>query len=128
VSAPAATFFTGGVLSNPGLTAKSILTSYAIADTLSMLDDKVLLTVGARHQSIKADSYNYDTGATTAHYDQSKVTPVAAMVYKPVKGVSLYANYIEGLQQGPTASGGGTVIDNEGVMFARTYRSRRKSA
>lgn len=125
VSAPAATFYTGGVLSNPGLTAKSILASYAIADTLSMLDDKVLLTIGARHQSIKADSYNYDTGATTAHYDQTKVTPVAAVVYKPVKGVSLYANYIEGLQQGPTASGGGKVIDNEGAIFA-PYVSKQK--
>lgn len=124
VSAPAATY-TGGVLSNPGLTAKSILTSYAIADTLSMLDDKLLLTVGARHQSIKADSYNYDTGASNAHYDQTKVTPVAAVVYKPVKGVSLYANYIEGLQQGPTASGGGKVIDNNGVIFA-PYVSKQK--
>jgi iron complex outermembrane receptor protein len=125
VSAPPATFYTGGVLSNPGLTAKSILTSYAIADTLSMLDDTVLLTVGARHQSIKADSYDYNSGATTAHYDQTKVTPVAAIVYKPVKGVSLYANYIEGLQQGATASGAGSVIDNEGFMFA-PYVSKQK--
>jgi iron complex outermembrane receptor protein len=116
VSAPPATFFTGGVLSNPGLTAKTIFSSYALADTLSMLDDKVLLTVGARDQTIKTDGYDYNTGVSNAHYNESKVTPMAAIVYRPVKAVSLYANYVEGLQQGPTASGAG--IDNTGTIFA----------
>jgi iron complex outermembrane receptor protein len=123
VSAPPATFFTGGVLSNPGLTAKSILSSYALADTLSMMDDKLLLTVGARHQTIKSDNFDYNTGANTSHYDQSKVTPMAGVVYRPVKAVSLYANYIEGLQQGPTASG--TAIDNVGEVFS-PYVSKQK--
>jgi iron complex outermembrane receptor protein len=123
VSAPPATFFTGGVLSNPGLTAKSILSSYALADTLAMMDDKLLLTVGARHQTIKSDNYDYNTGATTSHYDQSKVTPMVGLVYRPVKAVSLYANYIEGLQQGPTASG--TAIDNVGEVFS-PYVSKQK--
>lgn len=116
VSAPVADFFTGGVLGNPGLTSKSILSSYAIADTLSMMEDKLLLTVGARHQTIKAEGYNYNTGVSESHYNESKVTPVAAVVYKPVTGVSLYANFIEGLQQGPTASGAN--ISNQGAMFA----------
>jgi iron complex outermembrane receptor protein len=116
VSAPPANFFIGGVLSNPGLTAKTIFSSYALADTLSMLDDKVLLTVGARDQTIKTDGYDYNTGISNAHYNESKVTPMAAIVYRPVKAVSLYANYVEGLQQGPTASGAG--IDNTGTIFA----------
>jgi iron complex outermembrane receptor protein len=123
VSAPVPNFFTGGVLSNPGLTSKSILTSYALADTLSMLDNKVLLTVGARHQTIKSDNYNYDTGVTLSHYNESKVTPMAGIVYRPVKAVSLYANYIEGLQQGPTASG--TAIDNLGEVFS-PYVAKQK--
>ncbi|SDG82536.1 MULTISPECIES: TonB-dependent siderophore receptor [unclassified Duganella] len=123
VAAPPATFFTGGVLSNPGVTAKTIFSSYALADTMSMLDDKVLLTVGARHQSIKSEGYNYDTGASNAHYDETKVTPMAGIVYRPVKAVSLYANYIEGLQQGPTASG--AEIDNTGEIFA-PYVARQK--
>ncbi|MRW82804.1 TonB-dependent siderophore receptor [Pseudoduganella sp. FT26W] len=116
VSAPAATFFTGGVLSNPGLTAKTIFSSYALADTLTMLDDKVLLTVGARDQTIKTEGYDYNTGISNAHYSESKVTPMAAIVYRPVKAVSLYANYVEGLQQGQTASGAN--IDNTGAIFA----------
>ena len=124
VAAPAADFFTGGKLNDPLLTSKSILSSYAVADTLSMLDDKVLLTVGARNQTIKADSYDYNTGATLSHYNQSKVTPMAGLVYKPMKELSVYANYIEGLQQGPTASG--TDIDNIGEQFAPYVSKQRE--
>lgn len=118
VAAPAPDFFVGGSMDNPHLVNKSILSSYAIADTLSLLDDKLLVTVGARNQSIKQDSFNYVTGVIddTARYDESKVTPVAGIVYKPVKGVSLYANYIEGLQKGPTANVTG--VDNFGHVFA----------
>jgi iron complex outermembrane receptor protein len=123
VAAPSTDFFTGGVLSNPKVTAKTILSSAAVADTLSLLDEQVLVTVGLRHQTIKAEGYNYDTGASNAHYDQSKNTPVAGIVYRPLKSVSLYANYIEALQQGPTASG--DKIDNPGQIFA-PYVSRQK--
>jgi iron complex outermembrane receptor protein len=122
-AAPAANFFTGGSLANPLLTHKSILSSYALADTLSLADDKLLVTVGARHQNIKDFGYDYNSGAENARYDDSAVTPVAGIVYKPVKGVSLYANYIEGLQQGAVASG--TDIDNVGATFA-PYKSKQK--
>jgi iron complex outermembrane receptor protein len=122
-AAPSANFFTGGSLANPLLTHKSILASYALADTMSLAGDKLLLTVGARHQRIKDYGYDYNSGAQNASYDESAVTPVAGIVYKPVKGVSLYANYIEGLQQGPVASG--TDIDNVGATFA-PFTSRQK--
>ena len=115
VAAPVADFFTGGVLNDPKRVSKSILSSYALADTLSMLDDKVLLTVGVRHQSIKSEGYKYDSGVSESHYDRSKVTPMAGVVYRPVKAVSLYANYSEGLQQAPIAAGN---IDNIGETFA----------
>jgi iron complex outermembrane receptor protein len=133
VAAPATDFFTGGVLSNPKLTSKTILSSYAVADMLSLLDDKLMITVGARHQTIKSDSYDYNTSASLSHYDESKVTKVGGIVYRPVKAVSIYANYIEGLQQGPTASGNYTdpvsgatrPVDNIGENFA-PYVSRQK--
>jgi iron complex outermembrane receptor protein len=97
-----------------------------VADTLSMLDDKLLLTVGVRHQSIKDYGYDYTTGIQNAGYDKSANTPVAGIVYKPLKNVSLYANYIEALQQGPVASG--TNISNLGTCSRPTPRARRKSA
>lgn len=123
VAAPAANAFVGGSLANPLLTQKSILSSYAVADTLSFLDDTVRVTAGVRHQRIKSYGYDYNSGAQNSAYDASANTPVAGIVYKPLKNVSVYANYIEALQQGPVASG--TNIDNQGQIFA-PYTSRQK--
>ncbi|WP_394781410.1 TonB-dependent receptor, partial [Undibacterium sp.] len=89
---PVANFFTGGNLASPLTTHKSILSSYAIADTMSFVDNTVLLTVGARNQTIKDYSYDYGTGAENAKYNKSAVTPVAGLVFKPMKNVSVYAN------------------------------------
>ena len=113
----------GGSMTDPQVTMTSDLASYAVADTLAMLDDSVLLTVGVRHQRIRSGSFSYISGARTARYDETANTPVVGLVYKPVKGVSLYANYIEALQPGPVAAG--TDIDNVGEAFA-PYRSKQK--
>jgi iron complex outermembrane receptor protein len=125
VAAPSPTFFTGGSLQHPLLTHKAILGSYAIADSMALLDDSLLLTVGIRRQRIKDTSYDYTTGLQNAGYDQSANTPVAGIVYKPMKNLSLYANYAEALQQGPTASAFGVVLANQGQVFA-PYTSRQK--
>lgn len=69
----------------------------AIADTLHFLDDRVLLTIGARRQKIEV----IDNGSTT--YDRAVTSPSAGLVVKPWKDWSLYANYIEGLSQGQRA-------------------------
>ncbi len=100
---PPANGFTGGELDNPGLTSKTDLTSVALADQVSMLDDTLLLTLGARHQRIETASYDYNTGDRTADYDESAITPTVGVVYRYTPGLSLYANYIEGLQEGDTA-------------------------
>jgi iron complex outermembrane receptor protein len=125
VAAPSPTFFTGGSLANPLLTHKSILGSFAVADTMALLDDALRVTVGLRHQRIKDYSYDYTTGAQNAGYDQSANTPLAGIVYKPMKNLSLYANYAEALQQGPTASGSTVIPLNQGQVFA-PYTSRQK--
>jgi iron complex outermembrane receptor protein len=127
VAAPSNAFFTGGSLANPVRTQRSILSSTAIADTLSMLDDKVLLTLGLRHQRIRDAGYIYGTGAPQPDYDASANTPVAGLVYKPLPGLSLYANYIEALQKGTVASNGGfgLPLANQGAVFA-PYTSRQK--
>jgi iron complex outermembrane receptor protein len=127
VAAPSNTFFTGGSLANPVRTQRSILSSVAIADTLSFLDDKVLLTLGLRHQRIRDAGYNYGTGTPASDYDATANTPVVGFVYKPVKGLSLYANYIEALQKGTVASNGGfgLRLNNQDAVFA-PYTSRQK--
>ena len=122
-SSPDTSYYAMGNLNAPKVTASTNLASYAVADTLSMLDDTVLVTAGVRHQRIRTGGFDYTTGAGGDSYDQSANTPVAGIVYKPMRNVSLYANYIEALQQGVTASG--TNIVNIGQVFA-PYKSRQK--
>src|SRR5690606_29578975 len=95
--------FSGGQLDSPNVIGKTDLTSFAVADTLSFVDERVLLTLGARHQEIQSRGYSYNTGAEESNYKKSKVTPLAGLVFKASKEVSLYANYSEGMQKGDTA-------------------------
>ena len=125
VAAPSSAFFTGGDMNDPLVTSKTILSGLAIADTMSFMDDKVLVNVGLRHQRIKDFGYDYNTGLENSGYESSENTPFAAIVYKPRKDLSVYANYSEGLQRGPVASG--IDIDNQGEIFA-PYVARQREA
>lgn len=101
------------------------LTSYALADTLSFMDDRLQLTLGARHQNVEQQNYAIGTGQKSGEgYDKSAVTPVAGIVFKPVENVALYANYIEGLSQGQVAQPPAT---NAGQMFS-PYKTKQKEA
>lgn len=85
-------------------TSRSTLSSLALMDTLSFMDDNVRLTWGLRQQSIETSNYN-STGAVTAVYDKSVVTPAAAVVIKPWgAALSLYANYVQGLSKGDSVT------------------------
>lgn len=47
--------------------------------------------------------YNYMSGTRTANYDESITTPVYGIVFTSWEHVSVYANRIEGLAQGPVS-------------------------
>lgn len=79
------------------------LSSFAIADTLSLDNGRWLVTLGARDQTVRSHSYN-PAGAQTASYDASAITPIGAVVFKPVDKVSVYASYTAGLTAGQTVS------------------------
>ena len=100
----------------PDLRRSSLATtkSLALADTISAFDERVMLTLGGRVQQIEAVSYDRN-GATTSRYEETKVTPSVGLVIKPLKGLSLYGNYIEALQQGDSAP---TTAINAGEVFA----------
>jgi iron complex outermembrane receptor protein len=126
VAAPDPTFFVGNDMNAPALTQRTLLSSVALADTLSFLDDRVLLTVGVRHQSIKDVGVDYNSHNENSRYDSSANTPLAAIVYKPVKNLSLYANYSEALQKGAVATNApGVNLVNAGTVLA-PYTSRQK--
>ena len=100
--------------------SESELTGLALADTLSVLDDRVQLTVGVRRQNIKSDNYNA-TGMVTTSYDDGRTTPLYGAVIKPWDHVSFYYNYIEGLSKGDIAP---STASNAGEIFA-PYVSRQ---
>ncbi len=81
-------------------TGSTNLSGIALADTLSVLDERVQLTLGVRRQVVNAKNYDPTSRALTSRYDEGAWTPAYALVVKPWEKLSLYANYIEGLQQG----------------------------
>lgn len=118
-AAPAANFFTGGVLASPKVTQRTQTRSVALADVMSLVDGRLRLALGARHQTIEDRTYNYNTGAQETAYDESRVTPMLGVLWKLSPATSLYANYIEGLVRGevaPLTSGSNTVTNGGQAM------------
>jgi iron complex outermembrane receptor protein len=93
---------TGSVSNDVDRLSETDFTGLALADTLSALDDRVLLTLGVRRQRIETDSPDAE-GRFVSAYDDSELTPAVGLVVKPLANLSLYGNYIEGLQPGETA-------------------------
>ena len=103
------------------LTTETNLTSYGLADTMSFVDDKYQLTLGARYQQVKTEQ----TGglfSSGTKYDESAITPSVALVTKMSDNISLYVNYIEGLSTGATAP---RAAENAGEIFS-PYKTKQK--
>ncbi|WP_163579521.1 TonB-dependent receptor domain-containing protein, partial [Klebsiella pneumoniae] len=75
----------------------STLTGVSVADTLSVFDERILLTLGVRRQGIEAHNYVSNVGTLASSYDKSATSPLVGIVVRPWENVSLYGNYIEGL-------------------------------
>lgn len=86
---------------------KNDFRSLAIADTLALAGDTVLLTVGGRHQTVKMPY---------SGYDESRFSPMVAGVVRPWGDkISLFGNYTEGLEPGEVV---GVGYANEGQALA----------
>jgi len=112
------TTFSGG---DPVVTGRTKLHSLALSDTLGFADDQVLLTLGARRQTLQTLGYAYTTGVQTADYRKIATSPVLGLVVKLNPNFSLFANSIQGLSQGPEAPIGSA---NVGQVFA-PYKSKQ---
>ncbi|WP_171708889.1 TonB-dependent receptor [Bradyrhizobium archetypum] len=110
----APTQFANEIPGRPRL-SDSQLTGLSIADTLSVLDERVLLTLGVRRQGVEANNYVSNVGTLLNSYDKSATTPVVGLVVRPWDNVSLYANYVEGLSRGDVAPQG---TSNVGEVLA----------
>ncbi|WP_367352261.1 TonB-dependent receptor [Achromobacter animicus] len=108
---------------SPPKTSENTLTSLALVDTMSFLDDKLRVTGGVRNQRVKTSNFD-KTGKTTARYDEDAVTPAVAVVVKPWgPDLSFYANYVEGLSKGDSVTD--TTATNFGEVFA-PYKTKQK--
>lgn len=101
----------------------NLLTSFAAADFMSILDERVQFLAGARLQRIASDLYLSPTGTgeVTSTYDEKKLTPAFAVIVKPLENLSLYGNYIEGLVATPSAPRNAA---NASQQFAPTAASQ----
>lgn len=95
-------------------TLERSLSSIALADTLGLFDDLLLVTLGVRHQLVKVENFNGSTGERTSHYDESVITPAVGVTFKPWQNIAFYGNYIEGLDLGYTAP---ATAENAGESF-----------
>jgi len=109
---------------SPQRASDTLLTSYAVSDTLSFFEDRILLTLGLRRQTVDIDSYNTATGAKPSHYKASANSPLAGIVVKPWHHVALYANYTAGLSRGTIV---GATYANRGEILA-PYKSKQYEA
>lgn len=106
----------------PRTTGISRLSSFGVADTMSILNNRVQFTAGVRHQYVESESFAMGTGTRTGGYDTAATTPAFALVVKPLENVSLYGNYIEAFEPGSVV---GESFANAGQMLP-PYRSKQK--
>lgn len=98
------------------------LKSVALADTLGLWDERLLLTLGLRRQQVSTVG-GWSGWNSSAPTKESATSPIVALVFEPTPSVSLYANYVQGLTQGPVAP---TYLglDNAGEVFP-PYKSQQ---
>jgi iron complex outermembrane receptor protein len=115
IAIPTFNFFAAGNLDDPFAANRTRLTSFFVSDTIGAFDEMIELTLGLRRQKIKFTSYNNNNGAQLGlPYSETATTPVIGLVVRPNENISIYANRIEGLVQGPEAPAGTT---NQGTIF-----------
>lgn len=90
--------------------ADVLANSLAVSDTLSFGNGRFLLTLGGRYQEIRSRGFNTLPGIATApvgernyFYEDSRFSPAVGAVVRLTEHVSVYGNYIEALNEGPTA-------------------------
>jgi iron complex outermembrane recepter protein len=104
--------YTGNIYQSPNLPKPTVnfgvipqngdlqLNSVGLLNTFGFVQDNILLTLGARQQTLYSGIFN--NGVKKDAYDESKITPTSALLVK-LGNYSLYGNYSEGLSQGAIA-------------------------
>lgn len=99
----------------PAKSAETTQSSLAVADTLAFANDRLLVTLGLRDQTIELQNFSLTTGAATTNYKASSISPLAGVVFKLQPNLSVYGNFTSGLTRGGTAP---ATAANAGQTFA----------
>lgn len=98
----------GALQQAQGLVSESV----ALTDSMRLLDDRLHVVAGLRYQRLSIGQFA--AGVETRRLEQSATAPSLGVSYKITPGWSVYGNYAEGLNQGPTPSGTNA---NAGQLF-----------
>jgi len=101
--------------------SESKLQGVALADAMSLLNERLLITLGVRKQQVESKNFSTN-GAVTSAYKDDALTPLAGIVIKPWQHVAFYGNYIEGLSRGDIAP---LTATNAGQSFA-PYKTKQR--
>lgn len=89
--------------------------SVALADVATLFGGRLTLIGGLREQRVNDRGVELIAGTATSHYDKDALTPAGAILFKVTPQLSVYGNYIQALQSGPTAPDG---VANAGQVFS----------
>ncbi len=78
-------------------------TGIIVANEMSILDERILLTVGARYTELHQFFARKNSAVPPFRFDGDALTPIAGLVIKPTNWLSLFANYVETLEFGEVA-------------------------
>lgn len=98
--------------------------SVALADVATLFGGRLTLIGGLREQKVDDTGVQILAGTAPSHYDRDALTPAGAILFKLTPQLSLYGNYIQALQSGPTAPAG---VVNAGQVFA-PYKAEQEEA
>src|SRR5699024_5315420 len=92
-----------GDLDDPNVRSRTRTNGWALSDTIGLLDNQLLITLGARSQALDIRDYTYEGEQDGAPIIRHRVSPAYGIVSKPTDWLSLYAKHIEGIQSGQAA-------------------------
>lgn len=84
-------------------TTATEIRGFAIGDEIGIWGDRILLTAGLRWADVTTRNFDPATGRATSRYQADRVSPAVGLVVRPTSALSLYANYVEALEQGGVA-------------------------
>lgn len=110
--------------------ADLVTTSFAVSDTLSFFDERFQLTLGGRYQDMRSQGFNTRPGIPGAPvgernylYEDSRFSPAIAAVAHITDNLSVYANYVEALTEGPMAPAAAL---NSGELFPAVVNKQKE--